>query len=50
MLKAVLISLLLCLTIDNLAFDSFYQVTAMAEAKDLYRHFMALGWHGLFFD
>ncbi|WP_158703114.1 hypothetical protein [Allosphingosinicella vermicomposti] len=49
MLKAVLVSLIVCLTVDNFAFDGYYQFMATAEAKDLYQHFMALGWQGLFF-
>lgn len=50
MLKAILIFILLCLCADNLAFDGYYQFIILAEAKDLYRHFTALGWSGLFFS
>lgn len=48
MLKALLVFILICVVADNLAFDGYYRFMLMLEARQLWAHFAALGWSGLF--
>jgi hypothetical protein len=47
MLKSILISLLLCVVGDNLAFDGYYRFMVMLELKQLIAQFVALDWEWL---
>ncbi|QPQ54202.1 hypothetical protein IC614_07460 [Allosphingosinicella flava] len=48
MLKAVLVFILICIVGDNMAFDGYYRFMLVMEAKQLFHHFTALEWTGLF--